>query len=100
MFLNQSWRWVVPQDPAQDSAQEPRENLSFEQILARLSQVVERLEAGEIPLEQALSSFEQGVSLSRLGAQRLDEAERRIELLLRDEKGLVLRPLAQEPDDE
>lgn len=59
--------------------------LSFEQILERLSGVVEQLEDGEIPLEQALSTFEQGIALSRLGQKRLDEAERRIELLLQDE---------------
>ena len=85
---------------AQDSAPEARETLSFEQILAQLSQVVERLEAGEIPLEQALLTFEQGVALSRLGAKRLDEAERRIEVLLRDDQGLALRPMAEERDDE
>ncbi|HKP55376.1 MAG TPA: exodeoxyribonuclease VII small subunit [Polyangiales bacterium] len=85
---------------AQDSAPEARETLSFEQILAQLSQVVERLEAGEIPLEQALLTFEQGVALSRLGAKRLDEAERRIEVLLREDQGLALRPMAEERDDE
>ncbi len=85
---------------SQGSAQEPRENLSFEQILGQLSQVVERLEAGEIPLEQALLTFEQGVTLSRLGAKRLDEAERRIEVLLREDQELVLRPMTQERDDE
>ena len=85
---------------AQDPAPEARDSLSFEQILAQLSQVVERLEAGEIPLEQALLTFEQGVALSRLGAKRLDEAERRIELLLRDDQGLSLRPMGQERDDE
>lgn len=83
-----------------EPAREPRENLSFEQILAQLSQVVERLEAGEIPLEQALSTFEQGVALSRLGAKRLDEAERRIEILLREDQELVLKPMPQERDDE
>jgi len=85
---------------SQGSAQEPRENLSFEQILGQLSQVVERLEAGEIPLEQALLTFEQGVTLSRLGAKRLDEAERRIEVLLREDQELVLRPMTQERGDE
>ena len=86
----------MPQDPAR----EERENLSFEQILAQLSQVVERLEAGEIPLEQALSTFEQGVALSRLGAKRLDDAERRIEVLLREDQELVIKPMDQERGDE
>ncbi len=58
--------------------------LSFEQILGRLQDVVERLESGELPLERSLSVFEEGVRLSRLGATRLDEAEARVEELLGD----------------
>lgn len=60
------------------------EALSFEQLLERLEEVVESLEQGDAPLEQALATFERGVRLSRLGGARLDEAERRIEVLLRD----------------
>ncbi len=69
----------MPQKPAAED-----ESLSFEQILERLQAVVETLEQGDAPLEQALSAFERGVSLARLGSRRLDEAERRVELLLSD----------------
>jgi exodeoxyribonuclease VII small subunit len=55
---------------------------AFEDILSRLSTVVERLESGEMPLEESLTLFEEGVRLSRVGAARLDEAERRVERLL------------------
>ena len=55
---------------------------AFEEILSRLSTVVERLESGELPLEESLTLFEEGVRLSRFGAARLDEAERRVERLL------------------
>ncbi|MDB4976461.1 MAG: Exodeoxyribonuclease small subunit protein [Myxococcaceae bacterium] len=55
---------------------------AFEDILSRLSTVVERLESGELPLEESLTLFEEGVRLSRSGSARLDEAERRIERLL------------------
>ena len=58
--------------------------LSFEQILGRLQDVVERLESGDLPLEQSLAVFEQGIQLSRLGATRLDAAEARVEELLSD----------------
>jgi exodeoxyribonuclease VII small subunit len=58
---------------------------AFEDILARLGVVVERLEAGDLPLEDSLALFEEGVRLSRLGATRLDDAERRVERLLNDE---------------
>lgn len=77
-----------------ESAEEP----SFEQILARLSTVVERLEGGELPLEESLAIFEEGIRLSRLGARRLDEAERRVEELLGDDGRT--RPLAARRDDD
>lgn len=67
---------------------------SFEQILSRLQQVVERLESGELPLEESLAVFEEGIRLSRLGARRLDEAEQRVEELLGD--GGATRPLTDE----
>lgn len=60
------------------------DSLSFEEILERLERVVARLEQGDAPLEDALSTFEQGVALSRLGNKRLDAAERRIEQLLQN----------------
>ena len=72
----------------------------FEDALKRLEGVVERLEEGEIPLEEALRLFEEGVKLSRLCHQKLDEAEKRIELLTRDGEGNVLaRPFDREEDD-
>jgi exodeoxyribonuclease VII small subunit len=76
-----------PQKPAADGP------LSFEQILEKLEAVVEALEQGERPLEEALSTFELGVGLARQGARRLDEAERRIELLLSEADGVRTRPL-------
>ncbi len=57
---------------------------SFEQILSRLGEVVEKLERGDLPLDQSLAIFEEGIRLSRLGAERLDGAERRVEELLGD----------------
>ncbi len=69
------------------------DELPFEEILNRLQHVVEHLEAGEIPLEESLKVFEEGIRLSRLGAQKLDEAERRVQVLLADEQKLELRSL-------
>jgi exodeoxyribonuclease VII small subunit len=65
-----------------------------------LQAVVETLEQGDAPLEQALSAFERGVSLARLGSRRLDEAERRVELLLSDEDGVRTRPIDKELIDD
>ena len=60
---------------------------SFDQVLAQLRSIVERLEGGNLSLEQSLSAFEEGVRLSRAGARILDAAEQRVEILLRDEGG-------------
>lgn len=67
----------------------------FESILERLADVVARLESGDLPLETALAVFEEGVGLARAGAQRLDDAEQRVELLLAggDGERVVTRPL-------
>jgi exodeoxyribonuclease VII small subunit len=58
---------------------------AFEEILNRLNTVVEKLESGDMTLEDSLALFEEGVRLSRLGSVRLDEAERRVERLLNDD---------------
>ena len=63
------------------------EALRFEQILERLTTIVGRLESGELSLEDSLAQFEEGVRLSKVGAGVLDDAERKIEVLLRDADG-------------
>ena len=73
--------------------------LSFEALLDRLQAVVDRLEQGDTRLEEALATYEQGVRLSRLASRRLDEAERRIEVLMNEtENGVQTRPLEKEPE--
>jgi exodeoxyribonuclease VII small subunit len=65
--------------------QSPASSPAFEEILSRLNTVVEKLEAGDMTLEDSLALFEEGVRLSRLGSVRLDEAERRVERLLNED---------------
>jgi exodeoxyribonuclease VII small subunit len=74
--------------------------LSFETALERLEGVVERLEAGELPLEEALAAFEEGVQLSRRCAEQLTAAERRIEVLVEQGDGVEVRPFDAVGDDE
>ena len=64
-------------------------DINFEDALARLEQIVDTLEAGNLPLEDSLKAFEEGVGLARRCARYLDEAEKRIELLTKDEAGLL-----------
>jgi len=63
----------------------------FEDALARLEEIVHTLEAGNLPLEESLKAFEEGIALARHCAKYLEEAERRIELLTKDESGLLKR---------
>jgi exodeoxyribonuclease VII small subunit len=60
----------------------------FEEALARLETIVKGLEDGDLPLEESLRLFEEGVSLTRLCASRLEEAQKRIDLLTRSDQGL------------
>lgn len=60
---------------------------TFEASLQELEKIVRRLEDGDLPLEESLKLFEKGVKLSRECQERLNQAERRIEVLLQDEDG-------------
>jgi exodeoxyribonuclease VII small subunit len=60
---------------------------SFEASLEALERIVQELEQGDLPLEKSLELFEQGIGLSRQCQDRLNQAERRIEVLLRDNQG-------------
>ena len=64
-----------------------QEEVGFDQVLLQLRGVVEKLEGGNLSLEQSLQAFEEGVKLARQGSQILDAAEERVEVLLRPEKG-------------
>ncbi len=81
-----------PTEPAAEAAP------SFEDSVRRLGEIVERLEGGDLPLEESLKLFEEGVQLARASQARLDRAEKRIEQLLTvDEEGNpVVREI--EPD--
>ncbi len=73
--------------PSPDSAA-AAEAPSFEAAIKRLTEIVQVLERGEIPLEDSLRLFEEGVRLSRMSQQKLDSAEKRVEQLLAvDEQG-------------
>ena len=65
-------------------------NQNFEASLAALEKIVRDLEAGELPLEESLKLFEDGVRLSRECDARLAQATRRIEVLTRDAEGKPL----------
>ena len=70
---------------------------SFEASLEALEQIVQHLEEGDLPLEKSLELFEQGIRLSRECQERLSQAERRIEVLLRDNQGRITVSNFEEP---
>jgi exodeoxyribonuclease VII small subunit len=71
----------------------------FEDALARLEEIVKELESGDLPLEQSLKMFEEGIKLSRVCNKRLEEAERRVEILLKDKAGtIVAQPFQEEKE--
>jgi exodeoxyribonuclease VII small subunit len=74
--------------------------LPFEEALEKLESLVERLEDGELPLEEALAAFEEGVRLTRSCAEQLDRAERRIEELVEEGGEWLRRPADVEDEDE
>ena len=71
----------------------------FEEALERLEDIVRKMEAGDMTLEESLKAFEEGIKLARLCSRRLDEAERRVEILLEQEEELVVRPFKVEENE-
>ena len=72
---------------------------SFETALERLEHIVKALEDGELPLDDALELFEEGIRLSRFCHGKLEQAERRVEILLKNESG-ELEAVTFSGDDE
>jgi exodeoxyribonuclease VII small subunit len=71
----------------------------FETSLKKLEEVVRRLESGELSLEESLKAFEDGVRQAAFCARKLNEAEKRVELLLKQKDGSFLREEFR-PDEE
>lgn len=68
------------------------EDLGFDAILSRLREVVQKLESGELSLEQSLAVYEEGVQLARKGQQQLASAEKRVEILVSAAGGVETVP--------
>ncbi len=61
----------------------------FEDALNKLEKIVSKLEEGDIPLEDSLKLFEEGIRLSRLCNQKLDEVEKKVEVLMKSKDGIL-----------
>jgi exodeoxyribonuclease VII small subunit len=79
----------------------PATSNEFEKAFAELEQIVKRLESEELPLDESLELFEKGIRLSRFCNQKLEEVEKKIELILADSKGQPsTRPFEGDEEDE
>ena len=75
---------------------ENKKEISFEQAIAELQGVVERLEAGKVALEDALALYERGVALVKICNDRLDLAQQRVSAVRTGENGVTTEPFGAE----
>lgn len=76
---------------------------TFEKAMEKLEKIVQELESSDLPLEKAIKKFEEGVQLSKFCSDKLDETEKKITILLKDQNGQVFeKPFISktESDDE
>ena len=64
-----------------------KENIGFEEAFKKLEHIVESLEKGEATLDEAMTAFEEGMALAKICSQKLNEAETRLQKLMKDETG-------------
>ncbi len=67
----------------------PKTKERFEDALKRLEEIVKDMDSDNLPLEDAIAKFEEGIKLSKLCSDRLDEAEKKIMVLMKDSAGEV-----------
>lgn len=82
------------------AASKGKKELGFEESLKRLEDIVERLEDDELSLEDSLKLFEEGVELARACGQRLDQAEKKVTLLVKDRQGILSEEPFTEDEEE
>jgi exodeoxyribonuclease VII small subunit len=75
--------------------------MKFEDALARLEKIVAEMESAELPLDEVLKRYEEGVSLAKFCSARLEEAQKKIEILAKKANGAVeLKPFEEEKERE
>jgi exodeoxyribonuclease VII small subunit len=93
--------WDGVNTPPVTKKVEPSKKPDFERSLARLEEVVRRLESPQLSLDEAMKLFEEGVELSRECQKQLEEAEGRVEILLKKTDGkMTAQPFDPEPEAE
>ena len=92
---------MTPVNPTPAKKADPAKKPDFEHSLTRLEEIVRKLESANLSLDEAMKLFEEGVELSRECQKQLEEAEGRVEILLKKADGkLVAEPFEPEKDTE
>lgn len=76
------------------------EKFTFEEGLKRLEDIVERLEQGNVPLEDAINLYEEGMKLAKALKEKLDEIEMKVEKLMETDKGFRTEEFKHRTEDE
>lgn len=74
----------------------PKEKISFEKAFERLEEIVQKLEEGTSELDKSLELFEEGVRLSRFCSEKLEEAKKKVEILMKKDGKLTPKPFDPE----
>lgn len=81
-----------------ENEQNQHDNMTFEQALQRLEEIVQKLEDGDAPLEKAVELFQEGMALSKRCSSQLDSVEKRIEMLMEENGEWAKKPFTAEED--
>ncbi len=76
------------------------EEIKFEEALDKLESIVKNMEQGEMTLEESLDAFEEGIKLSRFCSKKLDDIERRVEVLLKENNAIAIKQFTGEDEHE
>jgi len=80
-------------------SKEELQEVSFEEAMERLEDIVSQLENGDVPLEKAIDLFQEGMKMSQLCGAKLEQVEKKIEVLIESEGGLIKKPFAPANED-
>ncbi len=76
-----------------------KEEMSFESAMKRLEEIVQMLENGNLPLEDSIKIFEEGIKLVRYCSKKLEEAERKVNILLKEGENYVQIPFVEKEEE-
>lgn len=82
-----------------EKGKDKEKDISFEEAMEQLEQIVQQLEAGDVPLEKSIELFQSGMALSSLCSKKLEQVEKKIDILV-DENGQLEKKSFQQLEDE